>query len=918
MERIAHFIVHRAKLLLFFILLVTVFFAYHARHIRIDNSAASILPENDPEKGYYDEVRRLFGSDDVAVIGLITDNIYTPQVLQKIKRLTEELRKIPGVKGVASLTNLPDIVAMVTGAANDLLVPDIPSTPEAWEELKKKVADTPVYLKNSVSLDGRATALTLSFLESISEDEFVRRGIDDKIQAIVDREQGPEQLYYTGLPHFKAYGAKTMQRDVSVLVPIALLLVMVVLFLCFRSLRGVVLPTLTVIVSLTWILGIMVLCGSPISLGSVMLPVLVLVIGTAYSLHVMAEYYEEARPGRSVHEVVLATLGGISAPVLIAASMTFLGFFSQIVNQIVSVREMGIYSSIGITLAAVLSLTVVPALLALIPLPSRQQEAFAPGLSTALRRLVKGEIRHRYAIIAGAILLAMVAAALIPSIQVGSNFLSVFPEHHPIRQAANAISEHLAGSMGFFVVIDGSEQDIIRQWDTLRRIKDLQLYLDSLPGVDKTISFVDFVEMYDKGLQALPPEEGTAPAPPPEKKTTFWENPAQLPDALQMIFLYPPAMVLSFVNHPNYSRSNILVRTSLSKPSEIADLVEKIQAFAREHFPPAELNAHPAGSLILYTRTTGGLISGEIQSLTLTAGVIFLVMVAMFLSIRVGIIGMIPNIYPILILFGLMGMTGVILSVSTSTIASIALGLAVDDTIHIMHKLSGEVRTTADQEEALLDCVGTAGKPTFYVALLFFLGFLTLCFSTFVPVQEFGFLSSITIIVGLASEIVLLPALLATTPIISLWNVLYLKLGKDPHKTIPLFDGLRPLQAKIVTLMGELKAFPRGQHIIRQGEMGNEMYVVITGAAKVVLNSADHPQVLNKLGRGDVFGEMGLLRHHERIADVIATEDVEVLAVNERFLTRIKRRYPRIASGIFFNISRILCDRLEQSQRAPR
>jgi len=236
-------------------------------------------------------------------------------------------------------------------------------------------------------------------------------------------------------------------------------------------------------------------------------------------------------------------------------------------------------------------------------------------------------------------------------------------------------------------------------------------------------------------------------APPPDKKTTFWDNPAQLPDALQMIFL-SPGMVSGFVNHPSYSRSNILVRTSLSKPSEIADLVEKIQAFAREHFSPAELNAHPAGSLILYTRTTGGLISGEVQSLALTAGVIFLVMVAMFLSIRVGIIGMIPNIYPILILFGLMGMTGVILSVSTSTIASIALGLAVDDTIHIMHKLSGEVRTTADQEEALLDCVGTAGKPTFYVALLFFLGFLTLCFSTFVPVQEFGFLSAATIIVG--------------------------------------------------------------------------------------------------------------------------------------------------------------------------
>ena len=914
MERIAHFIVHRPKILLFFLLLVTAFFAYHARHIRIDSSAESILPQGDPEKGYYDEVRRLFGSDDVAVIGLITDNIYTPQVLQKVKRLTAEFRKIVEVKSVYSLANAPDILAKVTGAEQDLLVPDIPSTPEAWEELKKKVADTPIYLKNLVSPNGQATAITLSFLESISEDAFVRRGVDDRIQAIVDRENGPEQLYYTGLPHFKAFSAKTMRQDLLDLLPVTLVLIMVVLFLCFRSVRGVLLPTLTVIMSLIWILGVMVLFGSPLSLGSVMLPVLVLVIGTAYSLHVMAEYYELARPGRPIDEVALETLRGVAAPVLIAASMTFLGFFSQIVTQIVSVREMGIYSSVGIIFSAVLSLTLVPALLALLRLPTRQGEDFSPGLSAALRRLVQREIRHRHAVLAGAVLLALLSAWQIPSIQVGSNFLSVFREDHPIRQAAKAISEHLAGSMGFFVVIDGSEQDLIKQWDTLRRIKDLQLYLDSLPGVDKTTSFVDFVEAVDNALQSLPPEEGADAPPPPAKKTTFWDNPAQLPDALQMIFLNSN-MVSSFVNHPTYSRSNILVRTSLSKPSEIADLVEKIQAFAREHFPPAELNAHPTGSLILYTRTTGGLISGEVQSLALTGGGIFLIMWAMFLSIRVGIIGMIPNLYPILVLFGLMGVTGVILSVSTSTIASIALGLAVDDTIHIMHKLSGEVRTTADQEAALLDCVSTVGKPTFYVALLFFLGFLTLCFSTFVPVQEFGFLSAITIIVGLASEVVLLPSLLATTPIITLWNVLYLKLGKDPHKTIPLFDGLRPFQAKIVTLMGELKAFPRGQHIIRQGEMGNEMYVVINGTADVILNSSDHPRHLNKLGRGDVFGEMGLIRHHERTADVVAAEDVEVLAVNERFLTRIKRRYPRIASEIFFNISKILSDRLEQSQR---
>jgi hypothetical protein len=295
--------------------------------------------------------------------------------------------------------------------------------------------------------------------------------------------------------------------------------------------------------------------------------------------------------------------------------------------------------------------------------------------------------------------------------------------------------------------------------------------------------------------------------------------------------------------------------------------------------------------------------------------VIFVIMTVMFLSFRVGIIAMIPNVFPILAFFGLMGVTGATLSIGTNTIASIVLGLAVDDTIHIMSRLSAEARRTSDQREALLLSLCTVGKPTLYYSLLVFLGFLALGLSTFVPIQEFGLLSAATIVFGVIAELALLPALLTTTPVITLWDLLYVKLDQDPHKTIPLFAGLRPFQAKIVTLMGELKSFSKGQPIVRQGDQGNEMYVVITGTADVRMHASEQVRTLGSLARGDVFGEMGLLRHHQRMADVIATEDVEVLAVNERFLERLKRRYPRIATEIFFNISKILSDRLEAVQQ---
>src|SRR4051812_37087024 len=152
MARVYSFIFDRPKSVLFLLLLITAFLAYHARNIRLDSSVDSLLPKGDPEKQYYNEVRQLFGSDEIGVIGLITTNVYTPEVLQKLKRLTEEVKKIPAVKSAISLANAQDIVGSVANEQAPL-IPRIPTTTEEWEELKDKLTDLPVYLKNLVSLD---------------------------------------------------------------------------------------------------------------------------------------------------------------------------------------------------------------------------------------------------------------------------------------------------------------------------------------------------------------------------------------------------------------------------------------------------------------------------------------------------------------------------------------------------------------------------------------------------------------------------------------------------------------------------------------------------------------------------------------------------------------------------------------------
>ncbi|MBY0274277.1 MMPL family transporter [Candidatus Binatia bacterium] len=924
MDSVYRAIVRRPAVTLLVVALLTAFFGWHARNMRLDASVETLLNEGDNQKAYYDEIRALFGSDEIGVVGVFADDVYQPAALAKIRDLTDRIAKVDGVAEVVSLTNAADPVMDVIQPPP--LIAELPRTPEESQALRAKLAERPMYLKNLVAPDGRAAGINVFFAE-MSEDDFARRRVDENVAEIVEQANtaGPERVVYTGLPHFRAHSQAAMRTDMWRFVPVSLGIVVVILALCFRSVRGVLLPTMTILVTLVWTLGIMVLAGTPLSLGTIALPPLLLVLASAYCLHVLAEYYEAAEGGGTPHDVVLHLLRSTGTPIVITAITTVVGFLSLVTNQIGSIRELGLYSSIGVLIAILLSLVVVPAVLALLPLPKIEHGQYTPTLSRRLAAIASFGIEQRRALITGTVLLSLLCLTQVPRIQVDNNLHSFFRPGDPIREATDLINERLVGSMAFYVAIDADQPGTMKKLDTLERIRALQHEIDRLPGVDKTISFVDYAELLDRGSQAggeagdiVVDDAGNvvqpggaaaaAGAADGDAKSTFWDNPAQLDTVLQLVASSPKSF--QRVINKDFSRTHILVRTTLARSSEITALVAKIEQLAAGLFPP-ELHAHPTGNLILMTRTASDLVSGQVSSLAMATGVIFAVMALMFLSVRVGLIAMIPNFVPVIIFFGLMGLTGAPLNLGTSIIASVVLGIVTDDTIHLMSRLSAEIKASADQHAAMLRTFSSVGKPALYNSALLFFGFASLATSTFVPLQQFGILSAVTILAAILTELALFPALLATTRIITLWDLLGVKLGKDPHKTIPLFSDLRPSQARLVALLAGLESYPSGAAVVRQGELGDEMYVIIDGKARVVVDTGGERRHVRDFGRGDVFGEMGLIRSHERTADVVADGPLEVMTVDQRALTRVQRRYPRTAAQIFLNLSKILSDRLQ-------
>ncbi|HVM94991.1 MAG TPA: cyclic nucleotide-binding domain-containing protein, partial [Candidatus Acidoferrales bacterium] len=396
--------------------------------------------------------------------------------------------------------------------------------------------------------------------------------------------------------------------------------------------------------------------------------------------------------------------------------------------------------------------------------------------------------------------------------------------------------------------------------------------------------------------------EGAAPK-------TFWEDPGSLPPVLNAVSASPATF--KAVVTSDFREGTVLVRTKLSGSRSIEETLASIRDYIGQHFP-GDIKVTPTGNLVLLSGTTSDIVTGQIQSLSVALGVIFIVMALMFLSVKVGVLAILPNLLPILVFFAVMGWTGIYLNLGTSLIAAIALGIAVDSTIHYMARLNLELREETSQAEAMVRALTAVGPPIVFTTAALLFGFLTFAFSKFVPIQNFGVLTSVTLSTALLTNLILLPAILATTKIITLWDLITVKLGRDPAQTIPLFSGLRPSQARIVALMGELRRFAPGEVIVRQGDVGNEMFVIIKGATKVLAGKGPSRKEVAELRRGEVFGEMALVRHNERSADVVAVDDVEVLAVDETFLARIQRRYPRIAARVFLNLTRIVSDRLQR------
>jgi len=862
----------------------------------IDPSANRLFSANMPAKQFYDKTRQLFGSDETLIITVANDDIFSPESVDIIRRLTDRISDVDAVHHVLSLSSAVDIRSVDDGLDISPFFTDLDEGTADLDAIRQRVMGNPLYAGNLVSDGGDVTALVVYF-NDISDREYIRGGIHARISAIVEQEQGNSEIFMTGSPYFKYAMVELLVDDLVRTPPLITIILVIVLAFSFRTLPGVIAPLLTVGIGVILTLGTIAALGYSLSMISVLVPPLLMILGFSYSVHVTSEYHQQRLKPDSKDTVILQTLKHMTLPVILTGLTTIAGFIALMANPITAVREFGVFASIGVIYVTLLSITFTPALLmALDRKPGAWTAAgktrYGIGFDHFVERIALFDLKHRRAIFVAFGLLFLLSLVGIGNIHVSTESITNFDADSDVRKGFDVVNEKLGGANHFYIVIEGEHPDTFKDPGNLEELRNLQDWLEQQPEVGGTVSVADYLMLINQAFNDNDPAFHAIP----ESKRLI----------TQLLFL-SSSDELDRIVDARFKTTNIVVRSRVINSDRMSALLERIEPQLEKL--PDHLTPVVTGNPVLISETLTNIIVGQARSVGLALVFVYIILAVMFMSQRIGLVALLPNIVPVAVYFGSLGFFGISLNPSTSLIAPMVLGIAIDDTIHYFSRFNREVRRHADDRKATLLAMKAVGRPVTFTSIGLCLGFLVLMSSDLRMQAHVGMMASYALAIAWLCDFLLTPALCASVRFTTLWDALTLDLGDNPQESIPLLKGLKTSQARIVALMAKVIRVPRGTRIISDGDTANEMYVVIEGKLQTSVIGDQGRIELATHERGDVVGEAGLF-FETRTADVDVEEDSRLLYLTQENLDRLSRRYPYIATRVFRNLNKILATRL--------
>ncbi|HHE0545229.1 TPA: RND family transporter [Vibrio parahaemolyticus] len=700
----------------------------------------------------FDEIQTTFAkTDNLAIVIAPEDgDIFTPQTLSLIQKITVDAWQVPYSSRVDSIANYQHTEAFDDDLlVEDLLYSEYELTPERISKVKSIALSEPVLKSALVSEKGDVTVVNITVQLPEMDKTAEVEEVVSSINAMIDRYQRayPDVTFHkAGIIAMNHAFMTAAQDDSSTLVPTMLVVILVFLTIMLRSILSVIATLIVIIGSVMATMGISGWAGMFLSTATVNVPTLIMTLAVADCVHVIATMRQSMKNGFTKAQSIERSIALNFVPILITSVTTAIGFLMMNMSDSPVLRDFGNLSALGVMVACLLSVTLLPALLKLLPIHVKMETS--QDQKHVMDRLGDFVVSQRRALLPLSVAVIVVCASLIPLNKVNDESVEYFGQRNEFRQAADFMEERISGMTNISIAIKTNESQGIAAPDFLNTIGEFSSWLRDQPETDHVATLADVYKRLNKNMHG--------------DDEAYYLLPQERELAAQYLLLYEMSLPygLDLNNQINVDKSSIkMVLTVANLGSvELVDLENRIYQWFAEHAPQYQVVASSPSLMFAHIGETN--MASMLSTLPITLVLISALLIFALRSVRLGLISLMPNIAPAVIGFGLWALISGEINLGLSVVVTLTLGIVVDDAVHFLSKYQRARREGQTAEQAVRYAFHTVGRALWITTVVLVAGFSVLAMSSFRLNADMGQLSAIVIFIALVVDFLFLPTLL--------------------------------------------------------------------------------------------------------------------------------------------------------------
>jgi len=778
LEKMGISITQNPKKIIAFMLLLSILVISNIPKITIDTSTEGFLREDDPALIRYDQFKEQFGQDEKIMVVVEAKDVFDLKTLQKLQKLHTALAEnVPHLNDITSLINARN----TRGEGDQLIVEDLfeefPTNQIELEKIKKIALNNAMYKNLLYNNEHTFTTIILEpsayesveggdELEGFGEDETL---IDEDPEFLTDPSKSEMvraadkiakefksdtfNVYIAGSLAVNDYNKQSVQKDMQKFVKLVLLMMMIFLFVVFRRVSAVILPIFIVVISLLTTVGTMALVGTPITIPTQILPSFLLAVGIGAVVHLLAMFFKHLNENGDKNVAISYSLGHSGLAIIMTSLTTAAGLLSFSTASIAPIADLGIFAALGVMIALVNTLILLPAILAILPIkPAKAtQVKRSEKMDALLIAMADFSFDHAKKIVAASVVITAIFIYFATQVAFKHDPLSWQPDNSPIKISTFRVDHELRGSVTMEVIIDTKKENGLYNSALLTKIDTLVHKAEALKTdkhfVGKGWSVGDVLKEIHRALH--------------ENKEKYYEitkNDALIPQEF-LLFENSGSDDLEDLVDSQMSKARLTFKLPWMEAGEYAEISDKLTDLLKSELGD-EVEITVTGMVPLFQRTLSAAMSSMATSYVVAFGLIAIMMMILLGSIKIGLTSMIPNVLPIIMTIGFMSMVNMPLDMFTMLVGAIVIGLSVDDTVHFFHNFAKYHHRGLSTKESVEHTMLGTGRALVATSIVLSLGFYVYMFASLTNLINFGILAGGAITIALFSNIILGPALL--------------------------------------------------------------------------------------------------------------------------------------------------------------